>query len=114
MQVLAELANGNNSFDFYATGEFISLSTVINLDVNALQGKHPSKTIQYANDTTVYASCKPTKLHEAERKNSSFEYLEKWANDHSLAINAVKLKDMICVSKRTTETSLTKNMFHCY
>ena len=68
--------------------------------MNGLQDKLPSKTIQYADDTTVYTSCKPTKLHEAERNlNSSLENLEKWANDHSLAINAVKSKHMICASK---------------
>ena len=33
-----------------------------NLYVNGLQGILPSKTIQYADDTTVYASCKPTKF----------------------------------------------------
>ena len=31
--------------------------------------------------------------------NSPFENLAKWANDHSLAINAVKSKHMICASK---------------
>ena len=71
-----------------------------NLYVNGLQDKLPSKTIQYADDTTVYTSCKPTKLHDAERNlNSSLESLAKWANDHSLAINAVKSKHMICASK---------------
>ena len=48
-----------------------------NLYVNGLQDKLPSKTIQYADDTTVYASHKPTKLHQAVRNLNSFESFRK-------------------------------------
>ena len=50
-----------------------------NLYLNGLQDKLPSKTIQYADDTMVYASvaCMPSKLHKAERNlNLSLETLE--------------------------------------
>lgn len=53
---------------------------IFNLYVNGLQDKLPSEAIQYDDDTTVYASCWPTKLHESERNLiSSLETLEKWA-----------------------------------
>ena len=74
---------------------------LFNLYVNDLKECFPSKSIQYADDTTIYESCRPSNIQNAVSKlNETLTKLETWSNDNSLAINAVKSKYFICSSKK--------------
>ena len=74
---------------------------LFNLHVNDLKECLPSKSIQYADDTTIYESCRPSNIQNAVNKlNDSLTKLETWSNYHSLAVNAIKSKYFICLSKQ--------------
>ena len=74
---------------------------LFNLYVNDLKECLPSKSIQYADDTTIYESCRPSNIQNAVNKlNDSLIKLETWSSDHSLAVNAIKSKYFICSSKQ--------------
>ena len=72
-----------------------------NLYVNGLQENLDSKSIQYADDTTIYELGKPNDIQmTTDKLNSSLEKLEQWSNENSLAIDAMKTKFLIHGSKR--------------
>lgn len=74
---------------------------LFNLYVNDLKEYLPSKSIQYADDTTIYESCRPSNIQSAVSKLSdTLTKLETWSSDNSLAINAIKSKYFICSSKK--------------
>ncbi len=74
---------------------------LFNLYVNDLKECLPSKSIQYADDTTIYESCRPSNIQSAVSKLSdTLTKLETWSSDNSLAINAIKSKYFICSSKK--------------
>ena len=58
-------------------------------------------SIQYADDTTVYISCKPHNLQETITKVSTeLNNLRTWSTENSLTANAGKTKAMLFSSKR--------------
>ena len=72
-----------------------------NLYVNGLQYTLPSRSIQYADDTTMYESGKPSDMQmTTDKLNLSLKKLEQWSNENYLAINAIKTKFLISGSKR--------------
>ena len=74
---------------------------LFNLYVNDLKECLPSKSIQYADYTTIYESCRPSNIQYAVNKlNDTLKKLETWSSDHSLAVNAIKSKYFICSSKQ--------------
>ena len=71
------------------------------LYVNDLIECLPSKSIQYADDTTIYESCKPSNIQYAVNKFSdTLTKLETWSCDDSLVVNAIRSKYFICTSKQ--------------
>lgn len=82
------------------------------LYVNDLQDAFLTKTIQYADDTTIYKSCKPAHISVSKSlMNDSLYELGKWAENNSLAANAMKTKYMICTTKSLS--GLHKLDEHC-
>ena len=62
-----------------------------NLYVNGLQDSLASRSIQYADDTTIYESGKPSDIQmTTDKLNSSLENLEQWSNENSLAIVQIR------------------------
>ncbi len=72
-----------------------------NLYVNGLQDSLDSRSIQYADDTTIYESGRPNDIQMiTDKLNLSLKNVEQWSNENSLAINAMKTKFLISGSKR--------------
>ena len=73
-----------------------SRAAVFNLYVNGLQVGLPSRSIEYADDTTICETVKPDDLQTTPNKvnflfiNITLDKLEQWSNENSLAINATK------------------------
>ena len=74
---------------------------LFNLYVNDPKECLPSKSIQHADDTTIYELCKPSNIQYIVNKlNDTLTKLETWSCDHSVAVNAIKSKYFICLSKQ--------------
>ena len=74
---------------------------IFNLYVNDLQNHFQSSSVQYADDTTVYETCKPKEIQNAQYLlNESLAKVADWTDNNSLAANAVKTKFILCASKR--------------
>ena len=71
---------------------------LFNLYVNDLDEIFTSKSIQYADDTTIYEHCKPCSIPEKENAlNESLNKLATWTTSNSLATNSLKTKYMVCI-----------------
>ena len=69
--------------------------------MNSLRECLPSKSIQNADDTTIYKLYRLSNTQNAVNKlNDTLAKLETWLSDHSLAVNAIKSKYFICSSKQ--------------
>ncbi|XP_078356888.1 uncharacterized protein LOC144641732 [Oculina patagonica] len=71
---------------------------LFNLYVADLQDNLPSTvtTFQYADDTTLYTSCRPVDVpHSVDELNSTLRDLSSWSSDSHLALNPVKTKAML-------------------
>ena len=76
---------------------------LFNLYVNDLADVFNSKSIQYADDTTIYEHCRPKDILQKENRiNESLSNLTSWAESNSLSVNSLKTKYMICGSRRLT------------
>ena len=74
---------------------------IFNLYVNDLQDHFSSRSVQYADDTTIYEACKSNDLENAQYLlNISLRKVNEWSVQNSLAANAVKTKYLLCASKR--------------
>ena len=72
----------------------------INLHIKDLQSHFKSSSVQYADDTTIYETCKPKEIPKAQyRLNETQAKGTNWTNN-SLAANVVKTKYILCASKR--------------
>ena len=72
-----------------------------NLYVNGLWDSLASRSIQYADNTTLYESGRPNDIQmTTDKLNLSLEKLEQWSSENSLAINVMKTKFLISGSKR--------------
>ena len=76
---------------------------LFNLYVSDLQDYLPSKvtTFQYADDTTIYASCRPSDLpRHIEVLNLTLDALSSWSADSHLGLNPVKTKAMLLSTRQ--------------
>ena len=76
---------------------------LFNLYVSDLQDCLPSSvtTFQYADDTTIYSSSRPTELHKtAEELNSSLNIVSSWSSESNLALNPSKTKAMMLSTRQ--------------
>jgi hypothetical protein len=76
---------------------------LFNLYVSDLQDRLPSSvtTFQYADDTTIYSSSRPTELHiTAEELNSSLNIVSSWSSKSNLALNPSKTKAMLLSTRQ--------------
>lgn len=77
---------------------------LFNLYVNDLQDVVNTSTIQYADDTTIYKSCRPGNINSAETDiNNYLNSLSSWSTKNSLAANSIKTKYMICSTSRLSK-----------
>ena len=77
---------------------------LFNLYVNDLQDTLQLNTIQYADDTTIYNSCRPANINCAETDiNNHLKLLSTWSSTNSLAANSIKTKYIICSSTRLSK-----------
>ena len=66
---------------------------LFNLYVNDLSEQIASKTVQYADDTSVYERCRPSDIAATENKlNDDLHKISEWSRKNSLAANALKTK----------------------
>ena len=73
---------------------------IVNLYVNDVQDHFSSSSVQYADDTTIYETCKPNDVENAQYLlNNSVRRVNEWSDQNSLAANAVKMKYLLCASK---------------
>jgi hypothetical protein len=82
---------------------------LFNLYVSDLQDCLPSSvtTFQYADDTTIYSSSRPTELHKtAEELNSSLNIVSSWSSKSNLALNPSKTKAMLLSTRHDTNRPL--------
>ena len=74
---------------------------LFNLYTLDLQNHVDCPTLQYADDTTMYSSCKPNKLPELNTKlQYNIESLYQWAQDSNLAFNVSKTKAVLFASTK--------------
>ncbi|XP_057312201.1 uncharacterized protein LOC130653701 [Hydractinia symbiolongicarpus] len=78
---------------------------LFNLYVNDLQDAFDASTIQYADDTTIYRSCKPANIVNTEISiNDTLNELDKWAEENFLAANAAKTKFVLISTKHLSNS----------
>ena len=69
---------------------------LFNLYVAQLADRTYSKTVQYADDTTLYRHCKITTLHEcAVAIQKDMEKLLSWSQQNNLIFNCDKLQSIL-------------------
>ena len=74
---------------------------LFNLYVAELADRIYSRTIQYADDTTLYQHCKISKLHEcAVAIKKDLEKLQSWSQQNNLIFNCDKLQSILFFSSR--------------
>ena len=84
---------------------------IFNLYVNDLQNHLLSSTVQYADDTTIYESCKPKDLQIGQNLlNNSLRKVNDWSDHNSLAANAINTTYLLCASKRLYDYHKVKKM----
>jgi len=82
--------------------------TIFNIYVSELPDCIKSDSIQYADDTTVYRSCKYKNAAQSIKTlEDDVLKLQKWSSENSLIFNSTKLKSIAFSSKRNTHK-------HCF
>ena len=80
-----------------------------NLYVNDLPDFFTSNSVQYADDTTLYESGKPTNVPLiTDEINATLNSLHNWSIPNSLATNCLKTKYMICGTSNLIKLHSTK------
>ena len=78
---------------------------LFNLYVNDLSEQISTSSLQYADDTTLYSSCKFSDIEAAESDiNSSLQNLKTWSNNNNLSINTVKTNFLLLSTERMAST----------
>ena len=76
------------------------MALLFNIYVNDLPDKVRDNVVQYPDDTTIYKSIKPNKLHRAGNEiNNSLKSLKEWSDNNDLALNALKTKVILFSSE---------------
>ena len=76
-------------------------SVLFKLHVAELADRTYSKTIQYADDTTLYRNCKISVLHECVFAiQKDLEKLQSWSHENNLIFNYDKLQSILFSSSR--------------
>ena len=86
---------------------------LFNLYVSDLQDHLPStvSTYQYADDTSLYSSCRPAEIQEtAKDLNSTLNTVSSWSAESHLALNPTKTKAMLISTPQMSRVhSLDRN-----
>ena len=85
---------------------------LFNLYVNDLAGKPPEtvKSHQYANDTTMYAHCKPKELQLCESDmQRALNDLHSWSIETNLTLNASKTKTILFSTQQMSHVHKLEN-----
>ena len=85
---------------------------LFNIYVHDLSDKITSSSIQFADDTTIYTSCKPRKLDSCKSLlQQDIDSIGQWSNQSNLLFNAKKTKTMLFSTDEMSRThDLDKTM----